>query len=178
MNSGGTIIANPAGECTEIFWSDTIPTILGQFSIRSGVGKHFSNQWGAWSTFFFVQPLATFQYIYHCLITVVSPLRPFTFWISSFVSSFKQAFRVFSSLSRKVVNVVQSGLYLRVRWRLIMIPKDVLSGAQNAVQAAKGAFSDLQRTVPAVTTTLHSSRFWFFCDDSDLIPQVYSEIDV
>ena len=43
MNSGGSIFANPAGERAEIFWSHTIPTILGQFSIRSGVGKHFSN---------------------------------------------------------------------------------------------------------------------------------------
>ena len=51
----------------------------------------------------------------------------------------------------EVVNVVQSGLYLRVRWRLIMIPKDVLSGAQSAVQAAKGAFGNLERSVPAVT---------------------------
>lgn len=86
--------------------------------------------------------------------------------------SASKSFLYFPRVSTKVVNVVQSGLYLRVRWRLIMIPKDVLSGAQNAVQAAKGAFSDLQRTVPAVTTTLHLSRLLFFDVESDLIPQV------
>ena len=63
-----------------------------------------------------------------------------------------------------MVNIVQSGLYLRVRWRLIMVPKDVLSGAQNAVQAAKGAFSDFQRSVPAVPTVLHTRpTFLLFC---------------
>lgn len=66
---------------------------------------------------------------------------------------------VSTSATSEVVNVVQSGLYLRVRWRLIMIPKDVLSGAQNAVQAAKGAFSDLQRTVPAVKDLFSAGDF-------------------
>lgn len=69
---------------------------------------------------------------------------------------------VFTCRHPKVVNIVQSGLYLRVRWRLIMIPKDVLSGAQNAVQAAKGAFGDLQKTVPAVTTALQTKCFFLF----------------
>ena len=64
-----------------------------------------------------------------------------------------------ASATSEVVNVVQSGLYLRVRWRLIMIPKDVLSGAQSAVQAAKGAFGNLERSVPAVKDLFQAGDF-------------------
>ncbi|CAK9095733.1 Uncharacterized protein SCF082_LOCUS44959 [Durusdinium trenchii] len=52
---------------------------------------------------------------------------------------------VSASAISEVVNVVQSGLYLRVRWRLIMKPKDVFSGALGGVQAAQGAFGNLRQ---------------------------------
>ncbi|CAK8988338.1 unnamed protein product [Durusdinium trenchii] len=55
---------------------------------------------------------------------------------------------VSASAISEVVNVVQSGLYLRVRWRLIMKPKDVFSGALGGVQAAQGAFGNLRQAVP------------------------------
>ncbi|CAJ1344392.1 unnamed protein product, partial [Effrenium voratum] len=83
-----------------------------------------------------------------------------------FWDNFRQGVELISTSSRsEVSNVVQSGLYLRVRWRLIMAPKDVFSGqAQGAVQAAKGALSNFGRQAPdlfqAGSSFLQQAEAW------------------
>ncbi|CAE7679667.1 unnamed protein product [Symbiodinium sp. CCMP2456] len=64
-----------------------------------------------------------------------------------FWDNFRQGTELISTSARsEVTNVVHSGLYLRVRWRLVMIPRDVLGKeqARSAVQAARGALQNFQ----------------------------------
>ena len=64
-----------------------------------------------------------------------------------FWDNFRQGTELISTSARsEVTNVVHSGLYLRVRWRLVMKPRDVLGKeqARSAVQAARGALQNFQ----------------------------------
>ena len=74
-----------------------------------------------------------------------------------FWDNFRQGVDLISTSAKsEVTNVVHSGLYLRVRWRLVMVPRDVLSKeqARTAVQAARGALQNFQDSVPWGKTDL------------------------
>ena len=77
-----------------------------------------------------------------------------------FWDNFRQGTELISTSARsEVTNVVHSGLYLRVRWRLVMKPRDVLGKeqARSAVQAARGALQNFQNA-PWGKTDLFSGR--------------------
>ena len=68
-----------------------------------------------------------------------------------FWDNFRQGTELISVSARsEVTNVVHSGLYLRVRWRLVMVPREVVSKdqARSAVQAARGALENFQGRIP------------------------------
>ena len=74
-----------------------------------------------------------------------------------FWDNFRQGVELISTSARsEVTNVVHSGLYLRVRWRLVMVPRSVLGKeqARSAVQAARGALQNFEDNVPWGKTDL------------------------